>query len=197
MNDEIVLMRPKDAFLYKGFVDFCKELKKHKVQKVLEIGSYIGESLVLFKEILGKDSIVICIDPFQGISDKNDILNTKKFNSVESVFNENSLKLDNYGKIKMFSENIADMFSDKYFDCVYIDGLHTYDQVKLDIQLFKNKTNKIMSGHDYEIPIKQEQKELIFDFEGTMNIRKNVSQAVREFYNDVKTFDDSSWMSFI
>ena len=200
INLEKLLMRPIDTFMYNGFRDFCTKLQEHNVKRILEIGSYAGESLQLFKKFLGEDIIVICIDPWQDMPDENDILSKQNFNFVETQFNENSRILHRYAKVKFMSQEIYEMFADGYFDCLYIDGLHTYEQVKLDIQLYQSKVRNggIISGHDYDIGFTEEQIQFFYDLNGNAIIRKNVTRAIHEFFNkeDISTFSDASWMTF-
>lgn len=167
----IIEMRPKGTFLYDGFYEFCNFLKHQNCKKILEIGSYIGESMRIFKEVLGDDVQVICIDPFMGMPDNNDLLQNTDFNEVETVFNANTLEVNNYGKLKFKSQDIANMFSNGYFDCIYIDGLHTYEQVKRDIEQYRPKlrSDGVLAGHDYDIKyVTDKQLSEMLDVEKTM-----------------------------
>lgn len=49
------------------------------------------------------------------------------------------------------SETASELFPDKYFDYVYIDGEHSYEEVKKDLELWypKVKVKGILAGHDY------------------------------------------------
>jgi hypothetical protein len=88
------------------------------------------------------------------------------------------------------------MFANDYFDCLYVDVLHTYNQVKIDLELYvsKVKSNGIISGHDYEIEYTDKQRAEILNFEGNDRLRKAVSKAVNEVVGVPEfTFGDSSW----
>jgi len=53
--------------------------------------------------------------------------------------------------VNELSKDAAPMFPDEYFDWVYIDGLHTYEGVRSDVELFWPKVSPggIFSGHDF------------------------------------------------
>lgn len=52
----------------------------------------------------------------------------------------------------MTSEKISQYYPDKFFDYVYIDARHDYDNVKRDISLWYNKVKDggVLGGHDYQ-----------------------------------------------
>lgn len=55
--------------------------------------------------------------------------------------------------LRMTSDEAATHIPDGSLDFVFIDGLHTYDQVKIDCQNFypKVKSGGLFAGHDYTI----------------------------------------------
>jgi hypothetical protein len=197
---EVITMRPKGSFLEEGFIEFCKFLKEQNVTKILEIGSYAGESLMMYKKYLGENVLVVSIDPWDKLDDENDLIHNNDFNKVEQIYNANTLNERNIVKCKLYSQHIVDMFADGFFDCLYVDGLHTYDQVKLDLQLFRLKVRKggLICGHDYDIEYTDKQIAEIRDFEGNDKLRKAVSKAVDEVIGKPdQTFGDSSWSHLV
>jgi hypothetical protein len=73
----------------------------------------------------------------------------------------------------------------KEFDFVYIDGLHTYDGVKTDIQNYLPLVKKggVIGGHDYTL----QHKHLI-----------GVYDAVNEMFGKPdKVFGDNSWIKYV
>jgi predicted O-methyltransferase YrrM len=193
-------MRPSNTFLHTGFIKFVEYLKSKDVKRILEIGAFKGESTVIFKEILGEDSVVITIDPFQRMFDKNDVIDTQDLTLVEQVFNSNTLDHENIGKMKFYSQDISDMFADGYFDAIYVDGLHTYNQVRLDINKYKSKVKSggLITGHDRVIPVTQDQLDLFYHPEGALKMRELVTSAVIDELQITETelikFDDTSWV---
>ncbi len=84
-----------------------------------------------------------------------DIWESERYN--ESLFNNVIDKFTqeiNKGKVKIhreFSEIAATKFPDNFFDWVYIDTTHSYEQTKLELELYsqKIKPDGIIAGHDY------------------------------------------------
>lgn len=197
LESNFLEMRPKNTFFYNGFKELCEYLKIHNVKTILEIGGYVGESLSMFKKYIGQDVLIITIDPFLNMEDENDILKNQNFKIVEEEFNNKTLNLSNYGKIKLTSNEAFNLFKENIFDVVYIDGLHTYMQVKNDILNFSPllKIGGFICGHDYVIKHTQEQEDFFYNYEGVKNLRLEVKKAVDETIGQPeKVFEDSSWL---
>jgi len=58
---------------------------------------------------------------------------------------------DRFEMIKEYSVAASKLFCDEYFDFIYIDAMHTYENVKEDILSWYPKLKKggILAGHDY------------------------------------------------
>jgi cephalosporin hydroxylase len=135
-------------------IDFLKSnISDVKSKTMIEIGCYSGVSSVAFAECFGK---VICVDPFIDDYDPNDGVNGFALMSVvEKHFDENTKNHNNIVKLKKTSDEAISYLkknkdlSDVYF--VYIDGLHTYEQVKKDIDNYMPIIAKggYLGGHDY------------------------------------------------
>ena len=126
---------------------------------------------------------IVCIDPWQnGYDPKDGASENIEMSIVEKQFDEMISNYDSVVKFKMTSGKAAEKFWDETFDLVYIDGLHTYDGVKNDIELYLPKVKKggYIAGHDYNSK----------HFPG-------VKDAVDEFFTPDKTFKDSSWIKRI
>jgi predicted O-methyltransferase YrrM len=52
-----------------------------------------------------------------------------------------------------FSDNMVNHFEDDSLDFIFIDGLHTYEQVKIDCENYfsKVKSGGVFAGHDYNV----------------------------------------------
>lgn len=134
---------------------------------VCEIGSYKGASSCLFAYYCKK---VFCIDYFN------------KEERYEVIFDENISYFDNIVKIKSFSLDAVDLFEDNYFDIIYLDASHEYEDVIKDIDTWKPKIKNggFMSGHDYQ------------------NLCTGVIKAVDELLGKPdKIYEDSSWIKRI
>ena len=136
----------------KGLSKFCEyvssELERTQPLKMCEIGSYMGESTFLFASQLIFDEIH-CIEPFEGIEEFNDI-SKQDWSDVEKEFKMNTRHFENITLHKSYCEDAVNKFEDKYFDLIYIDANHSYEDVKANIELFLPKCKSIISGHDYQ-----------------------------------------------
>lgn len=158
--------------------DIYATLKDKPNLKMLEIGSYKGESTFMFAS-LGIFSEIHCIDPHEGKEESNLLFN-ETWDNVEKEFKLNTRHFNNITHYKEYSYNISDIFSDGYFDFIYIDGAHDYESVKKDIKLYTPKTKQLIGGHDY-------QKEW-----------PGVVRAVNEaFQEPFKIYPDDSWIKSI
>lgn len=101
---------------------------------ICEIGSYYGHSACLFAYYCEK---VYCVDTFE--------------REWEVKFDENTKEFDNIIKVKNFSTKASFLFKDYFFDLVYIDAGHSFDDIVGDINHWKNKIKKggFIAGHDY------------------------------------------------
>jgi hypothetical protein len=142
--------------------------------KMLEIGSYKGESAFMFAS-LGIFDEIHCIDPYEGEEEANGIFQE----TWENVLNEFTINTRHFSNIILhrdYSFNIVDKFPDQYFDFIYIDANHEYEPVKRDIELYLPKTKHLIGGHDYQ--------------ENWPGVLKAVNEI---FGTPHSTFEDGSW----
>ncbi len=140
------LMRGGEMMI--GLQSMIEYLGNTKEMNMIEIGSYVGESTVLFAQNFKS---VISIDPFLNGYDENDAAcHAADFDLVYKKFLENIANYNNITHIKKISCDAINDIKEKV-DFVYIDGLHTYEQVKKDINNYRKviKENGIIGGHDY------------------------------------------------
>lgn len=96
---------------------------------------------------------IVSIDPYVNYVDWNgNVLNDRQ------EFYEKTLRdLAPYGNrftmIRDFSDNVFNQFEDNSIDMLFIDGLHTYEQVLIDCNNYysKVKPGAIFAGHDYRV----------------------------------------------
>ena len=141
-------MRINEA-LY-GLLDLIDQIV-HKDSIIIEIGTYTGESTVLFSR---KAKKVFTIDPYIQNYDPNDGAGETDLQQVKAIFFErlrNSNSTDKVYQYQELSKTAKTHFKDKSVDIVYIDGLHTYEGVKEDIKNYlpKIKSGGYIAGHDY------------------------------------------------
>lgn len=156
------------------------ESKLGRGLKMVEVGSYAGESSAIWAES-GVFEKIVCVDAWKNGYDKYDAAsNTTEL--AEKKFDEIAAKYPCIEKKKCDSKTAAKDFEDGSFDLVYIDAMHTYDAVKTDIEAWLPKVRKggIISGHDY------------------WSGRDGLVRAVDEkFGKPDRTFNDSSWLVFV
>lgn len=138
--------------IFKTRNDFISTLNKNLI--MCEIGVFKGDfSHILFNQ---SPKELHLIDPFIGSfwSGDKDGLNMQYANLEISYQYLKNLYLEhNHVSIhRGYGQDILQSFSDHYFDFMYIDAEHTYDSVKKDLAICKQKTkiNGIISGHDYD-----------------------------------------------
>lgn len=150
---KLIPMR-QEAYLSDGLKELIKAIQDNggtpSEMIMIEIGSYAGESTVMFAAVFKK---VIAIDAWMDGYDNNDAAsNSAPMSEVESAFDENTKMFDNIVKIKSKSDDAISLIKDKV-DFVYIDGMHTYEQVKKDIRnympLLKHGHGWFIGGHDF------------------------------------------------
>ena len=114
-------------------IDAIDSLRPTKEMTMIEIGSYAGESTEIFAQHF---EYVIAIDPYNENYDPNDITcSYAPLSEVLKSYEERMSKYDNVSLLQATSDDAVKFVTLKA-DFVYIDGLHTYDQVKKDIENF-------------------------------------------------------------
>ena len=135
-----------------GLKSLIQHIQQHsdtKKLRMIEIGSYIGESTMLFCDNFME---VISIDPHMDNYDLDDpACDRATFNVVNDKFNKNMSKYVNFNHIRMTSDDAIKHLIGVKVDFIYIDGLHTYEQVKKDIKNYLPllTENGFIGGHDY------------------------------------------------
>ena len=126
---------------------------------MIEIGSYMGESAQMFASSGLFRGEILCIDPWD-LGDEPHWEEDKDWRFVENEFYHNmrfwpkGSKADwcNIKVIKSKSQDCHELVLDRYYDFIYIDGDHSYEAVKRDIELYLPKLKKggLIAGHDYD-----------------------------------------------
>lgn len=167
----------------KGLSDLIQYVKQHgdtKKMTMIEIGSYAGESTQMFSN---EFKSVIAIDPFINDYDPNDITcSYMELEKVYDTFKEVVDRSDNIKHIRMTSDDAVESLTETSVDFIYIDGLHTYEQIKKDIinYLPLLKPNCLIGGHDYHR-----------NWDGVV---RGINELLEK--PDV-TFSDTSWIKLI
>lgn len=117
--------------------------------RLVEIGCYTGESSSIF---CGKFAHVTCIDPFQDGYDRQD--SASSWAPMTEVYAEFMKRMHKHKNCRLIRKKSQDALRDlrgRTFDVVYIDGMHSYDQVTADILGYSDivREGGFICGHDY------------------------------------------------
>jgi predicted O-methyltransferase YrrM len=176
MKDEFYIMRA--PFYAEGLVDminFINTIRPTSEMRIIEIGSYVGESTMIFAEHFKE---VVSVDPYINDYDISDAAcSFAPFDKVYEQFLRNTLSIPNIKSIRETSQNAFSILKDQQWDMVYIDGLHTFEGVSYDIAHYKTiiKPGGFVCGHDY----------------GWGNVRHAIGQLLDDKVD--ATFKDGSW----
>ena len=175
----------RDQVGTEGLLDLIKELGDNSEKTMIEIGSFVGESTVLFAQSFKK---VIAIDPFLADYDPADPTSKLfEFKNVYETYLDRTGEHQNIETIVSTSDEAVSKLDGLKYDFIYLDGLHTYDGVKRDIINYLPLVKKggVIGGHDYT--------------DDTIHIHlEGVKRAVIEMLGTPdKVFKDNSWIKFL
>lgn len=184
MTTPVFQMRTAEPRLKDGLISMCHaiadKLGKDKPFVIVEIGSFLGESASM---ILNEfpNATLYCVDPWKQGYDPQDAASSVDMEEVERRFDEWASTQPRVIKRKGVSSDFKDAEEFKQVDIVYIDGCHTYDGVKADIDFWNPRTRLAIAGHDY----------------GYADWLAPVTQAVNDSAGTPDAvFSDSSWLKW-
>lgn len=163
-----------DAHTREGLLALAKTLPKGAV--VVEIGSYRGESAELFLAS-GNVAKIFCVDPWKRFYDLNDMSAYTDMVEVEADFDRRHARDARVVKVKGTIETFIAQYAGETVDFVYVDGCHTYQGAKNDIEKTRDfiKPRFAIGGHDWTWP--------------------GISDAIRETLGTPdEHFVDTSWI---
>jgi predicted O-methyltransferase YrrM len=114
------------------------------MKDVVEIGSWKGRSTHAL--LTACKGIVTAIDTFKGSPGETAHKGVK---NLYKDFMKNVGKFKNLKVMKMDSIKASKKFKGKA-DMVFLDGAHTYEAVKADIEAWLPKAGKLICGHDFQ-----------------------------------------------
>lgn len=123
----------------------------------VEVGVERG---IFAEEILKHATHLYLVDPWKAYKGYREYVSQEKLDGflteVENKFMEDQITI-----VREFSVPASEKFADESMDFVYIDGNHSYENVKADIEAWHKKVKKggIVAGHDY---IKRKGQDHIF-----------------------------------
>jgi len=116
----------------------------------LEIGCDIGDTSNFLLDS-NPTLDLTSIDPYENYVDWNG----NHLAGREEMYYNVLKRLDGYSNrfelVRRTSDDAVEMFVDEQFDIIFIDGLHTYEQLTKDCANYysKLKTGGIFAGHDF------------------------------------------------
>jgi cephalosporin hydroxylase len=129
-------------------------IEQHQVKSVIEIGSFLGLSARWFAE---RVCHIQCVDKFQefeteyGVNNLCDTLRQLRLpNPFYDLFETNMRAAGAWEKITVrrgWSHEVAHLVEPA--DLVYVDGDHSYEGCKRDVEMYRPKARKILCGDDY------------------------------------------------
>jgi len=145
-------IKSRDVLPFTGFKRSNRSfLAQFMGEQGLKRGAEIGVQQGVFSKILCKnipDIELTCVDPWKKYGRRI----TEEVN--EGFFHETQEKLKDYNVkyMRMPSQDAADLLDNETLDFVYIDGLHDFDNVMMDLVKWTPKVRPqgIIAGHDYE-----------------------------------------------
>lgn len=157
---------PFDFIAGKGLVNVVNDLSTRLNRNVvgLEIGVCKGENIVHFLEHTNKIDKIHCIDPYLPYMDWVGPVTQEDMNLYLDITMKNfEPHKDKIVFYKETSDTCVHKFQDEQFDYIFIDGDHSYEGVKKDLNNYYSKVKKggVFSGHDINL--------------------SSVQQAVKEF----------------
>jgi len=134
--------------------DFLKEVNKKIPHNsyIVELGVLRGEfSSLILQYCLPRE--LILIDPFMPSDTKYQDGLTTAYSTTEDLLVVKN-KFDGDGRIRIivaYSNEIVASMRNNYFDLIYIDASHLYEDVKTDLNQWSKKLidGGILAGHDY------------------------------------------------
>jgi hypothetical protein len=153
---EIILDTDKNFNPYYDVIP--KLIRERNYSKGIEIGVFCGghAEAILKNSELG---LLIGIDPYQMYDPGMPKLDTQE--DFDVLFLLNSIRLSKYkGRYQHIRRTSNGAYQDTFksqieqYDFVFIDGLHTYEQCKTDLENYSKliKQGGIISGHDIDHP---------------------------------------------
>lgn len=134
-------------------------LKNIKVDKAVEVG--VEEGINAERMMSSNIGMLYLVDPYKAHINHSIATDTPIY-QVTQDFMDNAKRLAHdrmlpfsgrYVFMELTSEDASKLFENNSIDYVYIDSIHSYDEVKKDISLWfpKVRVGGILSGHDYAL----------------------------------------------
>jgi len=148
--------------------------------KIAEIGCWHGRTTNAFNLFPNRNRYIWCVDTFLGSEEhQQETLGL----SFRREFEKNTEHILTKTIIEKTSQEASKQFPNEFFDLVWIDAAHDYDNVELDIKCWTRTLKKggLLIGHDYPEPL---------DPSGGF---EELTQAVNKNVRDSPLFKEFGW----
>ena len=134
--------------------ELARLIEQHNIKTVIEVGSFLGLSAVWFAQ---RVEHVYCIDTWFELAtfeSENNLVGTLRRWDLPRdffhIFRDNVMRSGVWHKITPVN-GLSQYVSAEVpvCDLVYLDAGHSYEQVKEDIRVYKEKARVILCGDDY------------------------------------------------
>lgn len=140
-------------YLKNGLQETCNYVNSLiEVKKVCEIGTYRGESTIIFLDKFKHLNEYVGVDPYSTDFNSDGLFTP---DLVKEIENEFLIKIKNYSSARLLKKSSVEAsndFLDYYFDFIYVDGCHQEASVINDIESWLPKVKKggFISFHDVD-----------------------------------------------
>ena len=125
-------------------------VKKMQNPIVLEIGSDVGDTANFLLDSNPTLNLT-SVDPYSNYLDWNGRMLDERDDMCKKMNDRMKPYSDRFTHIRKTSDDATEMFEDEQFDVVFIDGLHTYEQLSKDCENYYSKVKEggVFAGHDF------------------------------------------------
>lgn len=136
--------------------ELARLIAEHDVKSVVEVGSFMGLSAVWFAQRV--DSVT-CVDlwfePANHETENNLVGTLRRWdlpNDFFPLFRDNVMRSGLWHKIHPVRGNSHFVHGEVPFvDLAYIDGDHSYEGCKRDVEIYREKARRVICGDDYVV----------------------------------------------
>lgn len=186
---------------------------------LLEVGCYAGQSTVEFAKVLSNkfnDYHIFCLDKWKGYFSIKDSKTNWNYRYVNKNLNNGNVKklfFHNIDSAKISekittivgsNEKILKILPKNYFDIIYLDASHYYDDVLKNLKDCEKLIKKrgLVMGDDFELSYrdidqnfarKNLHKDFIIDPLSNTGYHVGVTLALYDFYGDKVIKDGNLW----
>jgi len=141
--------QPQQIFKCSGYGLGAMVAKMDK-PKVLEIGCDVGDTTQFLLDS-NPELVLTGIDPYENYTDWNGNPLHERNQCHERFMDRVEGYKNRFHLLRQYSDEAAPTIQENHFDLIFIDGLHTYEQLTKDCANYYSKLKEggVFAGHDY------------------------------------------------